>query len=563
MPVTESRTLSFVSFSLDLARCSLRRGLEDIPLRPKAFDALRYLAENAGRLVSKDEIIKAVWPNVFVTDDSLVQCIKDCREALGDADHRIIKTVPRRGYLFAPKVSAGDPAAPTRPDAAVLSRLPPADRNWIFGRAGRWLPVAAVLIILVVAVGQLLVATSKAPDPELSPASSSQRRSVALLPLLSLSEPPQGDYFADGLTEDIISALGRFPELSVRSRNAVFPYKGKNPRPTEVGRELGVRYVIEGSVRRSVERVRVSVRLTDASGGAVLWSQQYDVEPKDIFAMQDDITRHVAGALAIRLSNLELARVKTIPPTHLEAHDLVLRARELFSRVTRTANSAARSLFEAALALDPDYIPAHTGLGLVDVNAVAHGWTAHPLEALQRAETHGQRAVDLNESHAGPHALLGRIYIRRGEYDRALEAIRRALVLNPSDADTYAALGNALLWTGEIEAAIEAMETAVQFQPTWPVTDYFHLATAYFLAGRTLDAIRILERSLVRFGNVPYTNAMLAAAYAEAGREGDSIRQAERVRRLSPHFVSATFGSQLRKREHQDAIVSALRKTGL
>lgn len=436
---------------------------------------------------------------------------------------------------------------------------------------GRWLPIAAAMIVFGIAIGRL-ISTSSAPNPQFlaasgapsgAPVAPASRQSVAVLPFLLLSESPHADYFADGLTEDIISALGRFPELSVRSRNAVLPYRGKTPRPAEVGRELDVRHVIEGSVRRSAGRVRVSVRLTDTSHGTVLWSQQYDDELKNIFSVQDDITRRVAGALAIRLSSLELARVTTSPPNSVEAYDLVLRARELFARVTRTANSEARSLFEGALALDPNYIPAHTGLGLVDVNAVAHGWTSHPLEALSRAEAHGQRAVSLDESHSGPHALLGRIYIRRGEYDRALDATRRAIGLNPSDADNYAALGNALLWTGEIEAAINAMETAVQFHPTWPVTDYFHLATAYFLAGRSIDAIRILERSLVRFENVPYTNAMLAAAYTEAGREGDASRQAEKVRRLSPNFASAEFGSQLRKREHQEAIVSALRKTGL
>lgn len=564
MPAIETKTLRFGNFSLDLARCSLRRGVEEIQLRPKAFDVLRYLAENPGRLVSKDELMKAVWGGVVVTDDSLVQCVKDIRDALNDSGQRIIKTVPRRGYLFAAEVSSG--AMLKEPDTA------PTDQRVSPWRSKKlWFAAAAALIVVAVLVGRQLIDDSRAPGSTVADVNrtngrsetAAQRQSIAVLPLVSLADPPRDDYFADGLTEDIISALGRFPEISVRSRNAVFPYKGKTPRPDEVGRELDVRYVLDGSVRRSAERIRVSVQLTDTSRGALLWSQQYDTEPKDIFAVQDDITRRIAGTLAVRLSKLELAKAASKPPSSLEAHDLVLRGRDLLTRGTRTANSQARSMFESAIALDPNYVPAIVGLGVVDLNAVRFGWTADPLEALQRAERLGHQAIVIDESSPGPHALLGRVHIRRGNLDRALDEMKRAIALNPSDPDSYAGLGNALLLLGDVDGAIKAIETAIQLHPGISATDYFRLGMAYILAGRNTDAIRTLERALARNENNVFINAMLAAAYAETERQEEATRRANAVRQLSPVFATSDIGSLFRNPDHREKILAALRKAGL
>lgn len=564
MPAIEPKTLRFGNFSLELARCSLRRGVEEIQLRPKAFDVLRYLVENPGRLVSKDELMKVVWAGVVVTDDSLVQCVKDIRDALNDSEQRFIKTVPRRGYLFAAEVSSG--ALVKEPGTA------PADQRGSRWRSKKlWLAAAGVLIALAVLVGRQLIDDTRAPGSTVADLNrtngrsetAAQRQSIAVLPLVSLADSGRDDYFADGLTEDIISALGRYPEISVRSRNAVFPYKGTTPRPDEVGRALDVRYVLEGSVRRGSERIRVSVQLTDASRGVLLWSQQYDTEPKDIFAVQDDITRRIAGTLAVRLSNLELAKAASKPPNSLEAYDLVLRGRDLLARATRTGNSQARSMFESAVALDPNYVPAIVGLGLVDLNAVRYGWTADPFEALQRAERLGHKAIAIDESSPGAHALLGRVYIRRGDLDRALDEMKRALALNPSDADSHAGLGNALLLLGDVEGAIRAIETAVQFHPEISPTDYFRLGMAYILAGRNTDAIRTLERALVRNEENVFINAMLAAAYAESERQEDATRRANTVRQLSPVFPTADVGSLFRNPDHREKIVAALRKAGL
>ena len=389
------------------------------------------------------------------------------------------------------------------------------------------------------------------------------RPTIAVLPLVTLADVSKEDYFADGLTEDIISALGRFSEFTVRSRNAVFVYKGKNPRPEEVGRDLDVRYIVDGSIRRTPERIRISIRLSAAAGGTLLWSEQYDVAPKDIFSVQDDITRRIAGTLASRLTDLELAKAATKPPSNLEAYDTVLRGRDLVGRLNRTANSQARALFDHAIELDPGYAPAYIGLGQVELAAVAQGWTGDPGAALQRAETLGQKAIAIDPANAGAHALLGSAYIRYADYDRALDEMQRAVKLNSSDPDAYAGLATALLWSGDVEGSVKEFETGIKLGLDVTVKESFDLGIAYLLADRTADAIRTLERSLGRSKSDPYSNAILAAAYAQAGRQSDAVMQVAAVRSIDPRFDSANFGSLMRKPELREKLVAALKKAGL
>jgi len=389
------------------------------------------------------------------------------------------------------------------------------------------------------------------------------RPTIAVLPLITLADVSKEDYFADGLTEDIISALGRFSEFTVRSRNAVFVYKGKTPRPEDVGRDLDVRYIVDGSIRRGPEHIRISIRLTAATGGTLLWSEQYDVAPKDIFSVQDDITRRIAGTLASRLTDLELAKAATKPPSSLETYDAVLRGRNLIGRLNRTANSQARALFNHAIELDPGYAPAYVGLGQVELSAVAQGWTAEPEAALQRAETLGQKAIAIDPANAGAHALLGSTYIRYADYDRALDEMRRAVKLNNSDPDAYAGLGTALLWNGDVDGSVKAFETAAKLGLNYTVRDSFDLGIAYLLVDRSADAIRTLERSLELGKTDPYSNAILAAAYAVAGRQADAVRQAATVRAIDPRFESADFGTLFRKAELREKLVAALKKAGL
>ena len=582
MPTLAQKILKFGRFELDPNAASCRAEGRHLPLRPKSFDVLLYLARHPGRVVAKDELIEALWPGIFVTDNSLVQCISDIRAALEDEAQAVVKTVARRGYLFAAPVVEIEPApAATEPERPAEPTRDP-DRN-LRGlavgaaeavRAWPWqqsLAIAgvgaAVVVVAWIGVHRWVATPAVAPlpsGPELAsdPAPKAGRVSIAVLPFATMGVPPSDDYFAAGLTEDITDALGRFSDLSVLSPKSVASYKGKTLRTEEIGRELKVRYIVEGSVRRSPERLRVAVRLTDASAGNLLWADQYDAQPDNVFAIQDNITRQITGSLAVRLTNVEQARAAAKPPSSLEAYDLVLRGRDLVSRLTRSSNSSARTMFERAAELDPSYAAAYVGLGRVDLTAVALGWTPDPAGTLQRAESFARHAISLDEGNPAAHVLLGRAYARLGEYDRALDALRRAIALNPSDPDSHAGLGDSLLWTGDVAGAIAALETAAELDPRLSTEDLFNLGTAYFLAGRSADAMRTFERTIARNDSTLFVHAMLAALYAQAGRKEESERAAAEVRRRNPFFNLTDFGSLLRNPEHRQKIVSALQQAG-
>jgi adenylate cyclase len=236
-----------------------------------------------------------------------------------------------------------------------------------------FLAIAGVVALRIVREGMPIAIGVGAPP---SPADiAASRPSLVFMPLANLSGDPAQEYFADGLTEDIISALGRFRDITVISRSAAFAYKGRSLRPDEIGRELKVTYLVDGSVHRTGDRARISVQLIETARAAVLWTEQYDGEMKELFTIQADITGRLAGALSVRLGALRLAHTANKPQTNLEAYDIVLRRRDLFGRGNRAADSQARGLLERAIQLDPSYAPAYAALGRVDVQAVEFGWT--------------------------------------------------------------------------------------------------------------------------------------------------------------------------------------------
>jgi tetratricopeptide (TPR) repeat protein len=247
------------------------------------------------------------------------------------------------------------------------------------------------------------------------------------------------------------------------------------------------------------------------------------------------------------------------PPKSLEIYELVLRGRDMLSRLTRTATSNARAMFERAIELDPTYAPAWVGLGHADLRAVHLGWTPDPAGTLRRAESHARKAVAIDEFSPAALALLGRIHSRLGEYDRALELLRRAVALNPSEPESNASLGDALLWNGDIEEARKMLEVAVQLDPRLSSEHLFDLAAACFLLGQHARAAQVLERTLTRQDSNQFTHALLAAIYAEAGRKEDAQREIAEVRRRNPLFNFDIFGTLFRNPEHREKILAALR----
>lgn len=567
MALPESKSYRFDRFTLDMQAGCMRVGDTVVQLRPKSFDVLLYLVRNPGRLVTKNELIESVWPDVAVTGNSLVQCIKEIREVLGDDGRSMIETVAKRGYRFLPSVVEIDVARPPAgrpeppPAAPTTTNRAAAGRGASLGRSRRAVYVATAIATVLLITGGLWWALG--PRAALRSARPEKRLSVAVLPFAEAASAASDDYLSRGISEDISAALGRFPDLAVASPRVVSRLHGAGTSAEDLERQLNVRYLVEGGIRRSADRIRITVQLTDLSQRVLVWSQSYDEHADTILALEEEIAARIAGALAVKLTNLEQVRAARRSTGSMEAYDFVLRGRELSTRLNRTRHSQARAMFERAIGLDAGYPAAYVGLGRVDLSAVALGWTPDPDEALKRAESLARKAIALDESNPAAHVLLGRVYARSKEYDRAVDVLTRAVALNPSDPDSHAGLGDALLWRGDVEGAIKALETATAIDPTLSGEDLFSLGAAYFIAGRTAEASRVLERVTTRNEGNPFVYAMLAAVYAEGARDAESRSAAAEVRRLNPFFDSEIFGSLFNRPEHRERIAAALKKAGL
>lgn len=387
--------------------------------------------------------------------------------------------------------------------------------------------------------------------------------SIAVLPFKNLSGDSKQDYFSDGITEDIITDLSKFPDLFVIASSTIFTYKGKPTKVQEVSQELDVRYVLEGSVQKSDKKVRVNAQLIDGGTGHHVWAERFVRDLEDLFTLQDEIVRAIVGTLATQVDVVERDRAMRKDTDNLEAYDYLLRGREYRSRATSSANTEAQRLFRKAIELDPSYASAYVDVGWCYIDMVRFGWTTSPSEAQQKAHDLAKIALGIEESNASAHRLLGWTYLKWNEYDLAAKEFGRALELNPNDADSYDALGAVRLYTGHPDAAIEAVQTAFRFNPNLPVRSFVHLGLAYYLSGQYNDAIITMERSLVRNPDLVVHHVILAAAYAQANHPEDATRAAAEVRRLHPFFEVDSFGSAFRDSADRARLAEGLRKAGL
>jgi TolB-like protein/DNA-binding winged helix-turn-helix (wHTH) protein/cytochrome c-type biogenesis protein CcmH/NrfG len=579
-----AKRLRFDRYVLDLDRGCLLLDGNEIALRPKTFAVLRYLIENFGRLVSKDELFAAVWPNLAVTDDALVQSIGELRRGLGDDGPRLIKTIPRRGYRLESAVSIIVPVEPPAThavrDLVASYDGDRASKPLIRPHAWKLLTtaftgsrtglLAAVALVVLLAAGALLVGYSewRVPNTRRSgeqfakTAEVSAKPAIAILPLANQNDNSAREYFADGLTQDIINALGRFPGLTVMSWNAVFPYKGKPENPAEIARSLAVRYQVEGSVRQIGDRVRVNAQLVDANG-QVLWSASFDEALADVFALQDKITTQIAGTLAIRVTQIEQRRVFTKPTDSLEAYDYVLRAKPALQRPTRANIAEARSLLRRAIELDSNYAAAYTALAETYHVATSLGWAESPTDFLGRAEEMANKALSMDDSDVRARIVLGRIHLFYHRYDQAKAEIDRAIAINPNDANGLAGLGNILMWSGQTDAAIWALELAQRIDPELNAIDRFALSLAYYLKGRYDAAIEQADLNLRKTSGANFSRILLAAAYAQLGRFEDVAGVVTVIRRIDPTFDAQEFGTKFLSTADLTHLRDGLRKAGL
>ena len=416
--------------------------------------------------------------------------------------------------------------------------------------------IAASGIVLVIATVAIMVWQPWAPDME--PASVENmafplpdKPSIAVLPFTNMSGDPEQEYFVDGMTEAIITELARVPALFVIARNTTFTYKGKAVNVEQVGRELGVRYVIEGSVQKAGERVRITAQLIDASSGGHLWAERYDRALMDIFALQDDVTREIVAALEVKLAWPEDARRPVAHTENLDAYDLYLRAQEMSRQTTIESAREAQSLFEQAVSLDPDYAAAYAGLAWVHFRYWAMLWSNDP-ETLTRSRDAALRAVALDPSLSVAHQQLGRLELWRKEHDLAIATVERALALNPNDADSYAALAEMLNWSGEAERAIRMVKKAKRLDPRYPWYYDFTEGHSRYLAHQLDAAVAAFRAALDRNPDFMPAHGFLAATYAELGRTEEAEAAYAEVHRLSPRISLTLLAYRLPYRNKAD-----------
>jgi TolB-like protein/DNA-binding winged helix-turn-helix (wHTH) protein len=548
------------AWTVDPEQNELRRGGESLRLEPKAVDVLCHLARKPGKVVAREELLASVWPGVVVGDDALTQVVIKLRKALGDDAHRptYIETISKRGYrLIAPVTVEG--AAP------VASRLP------FVRRHRRALGAATTLGVAALAAAMFLpnpAGTARMPWPiagDIRGAAAASFPTVAVLPLANLSGDPKREYFSDGVTEDIIGALGRFSAVRVMSSEAVRPFKGKSVAPQAIRSELGARYIVHGSVRGAGARLRVAVDLTDAERGVLLWSDRFDGEGAELFEIQDRIVRGIAGKLHVKLTHLEEQRSSAKRAETLEAYDLVLRARDLLRRNERGANREARELLVRARELAPNYGEVYAALGAAEFQRATDGWVENAAAATRLAEDLGKRALATADSrgHSRAHALLAGIYSHQERYEEALAQADRAIELNPNDHHALYWRGSALMCVGRLDEAIAVLETARRYEPQPSPGKGLNLAMAYYAAGRYGEALAHSEAMLGRHPTHSYTHAMRAAALSQLGRREDAALAAGEVRRLNPVFDPDNFGARFADEKYHAKLRDGLRMAGL
>lgn len=545
---------------LDAAGCA-------VELRPQAFQVLRHLALNAGRLVTKEELLAAVWPGLIVTDDSLVQAIGDIRRALGDSEHRVLKTVPRRGYtLVADAVAAParlQPALAEPIPAAVPADLPPATAAAALpaaqpSRGGRRPMATAALLGLaaaaIVIAAALWLARSPGDDARAptaagaAPAAASQkmpdRPSVAVLAFRSPDAEAAGQMLARGVAEDLIAELARNRDLRVVAYHSSFSFAGKDVPLAKIGERLGSRYLVDGTVRRDGELLRVGIEMIDSRDGQVVWASQHTADSVNVLTTRDALVRRIAGTVHSKLRQTEERAALARAPKSLDVYSMTLRAIALKHRFNPEATREARALLQQAIAIDPGYAPAHLYLGMVNA-----------IDSLQRltGEWHPgrvpemlvpiRRAIELDPNLPAAHFAEALALSEARDFEGALASMQRCVELGPNDADCWMFLGRVQLSLGQIDAAVRSGDQALDLNPLPPAYLRAQRAGALWAARRYDEAIREADDCLSKAPRHATCRRHRLAALAESGRLDAAREEATTLRAQVPAVTTAMFNN--------------------
>jgi TolB-like protein/DNA-binding winged helix-turn-helix (wHTH) protein/Tfp pilus assembly protein PilF len=604
----------FDDFTLDLDRGCLWRDGQEVKLRYKSFEALKYLVERSGRVVGKEEMMRALWPDAFVTDDSLVQCLIEARRALGDDAQRYVKTVPRRGYLFNAPVKesslsasgASGPGAAAQVEAASAvpkkqehneenTRPEDAERNerqstTSGSSQSRWRSHSAVLpavigaAILLAGLAVALVWRSNWPRAVKTVA---EVRSIAVLPFRSIDARSGDEYLGLGMADDLITRLSNLRHVTVRPTSAVRKYAGGEPNPPNpvaAGQELDVESVLEGSIRRSGERIRVTVQLVNVRDGTPLWGETFDEKFTDILSVQDKVAEQVSQALLIQLTGDEQRLLTKRYTNNVEAYKRYLEGRYFLSRRTEAGYQKCLESFQQAIKLDQQYAPAYAGLA--DAHTIMGLYVyalLRPHETFPKAkeaagealridgalgETHAalgyaklnydwdwmeaerelKRAIDLKPDYSASQHYYSHYWMAMGRVEKSLTASLRAIDLDRFDLTLNAHLGWHYIYAREYDRAVEQLLKTIELDPNF-VTSYLYLGFAYEQKGRNEAAIGEFSKAVTRSeaGRRPVMEAALGHAYAVAGRRAEAQRTIERLkaaaesRYISPYSIAVIY----------------------
>lgn len=528
-------TLPFVfeDYVLDQERRELTLRGQVVAVGPQVFDLLLQLVSNRDRVVSKDDLLNAVWSGRIVSESTITSHINAVRKAIGDTgeEQRLVRTVPRKGYRFVGEIKVDEVGEPRQPD---IEEPTPEDLK------------------------QTPAPTLVLPD----------KPSITVLPFQNLSGDPEQEYFADGMVEDIIAALSRIRWLFVIARNSSFTYKGRDVDVQGVGQTLGVRYVLEGSVRKSGNKIRITGQLIDATTGTHIWAERFEGMLHDIFELQDQIAESVVGAIAPQLERAEIERAKRKPTESLDAYDYYLRGMAKLHNGTREAIEQALPLFYKAIELDPEFASAYGMAAWCHFWRKLNGWmTDRPQEIAEGARL-ARLAVELGRDDAvaltrGGHALAH----LAGDVDGGIALLDRARLLNPNLAPAWFLGGILRALRGEADAAIKDLTHAVRLSPLDP--EMFRMqvgmALAHFFAGRFDPASDWAEKALRNLPCLLASVALIAASHALSGRMDKAKQAMQRLHELDPSLRVSNLKEWLPIQRSEDLkrFADGLRLAGL
>jgi len=461
-------------------------------------------------------------------------------------------------------------SAPVEETAAdeppAVQFFPPQKRKISWLSRYRWLMLAVVIGIVAGAIWKIYLSPGPIPIASVDRMKYPlpENPSIAVLPFVNMSGDPQQEFFCDGITEEIITALSRVPGLFVIAHYSTITYKGKTVKVKQVSEELSVRYVLEGGVQKSADRIRITAQLIDALTGHHLWAERYDRDLKDIFALQDEITMKIITALQVKLTPGETVHLMAKGGKNIDAYIKSLQAGELIGRGTKEGITQARKLLEEAIALDPTYPRLYVMLVFTHHLDIWYGTAKSPEQSLARAFELARKAISLDDSNAAAHSALGKTYAMNKQYDKAIVACEQAVSLDPNSSLNFMWLGLVLTWAGRAEEGIPYLQHAIRLNPFAPAMFFNNLAVAYRDAGQYEKAIEEAKKALQREPNTQFPYIHMAISYFRLGREEEARAAAAEILRINPKFSLERYAKTLPfTKPVADRVVEDLRRAGL